>query len=118
MTKFSSKAVVTVDELSVSDDTATDTCTESDIYEILHTLSHTILHLADGGSIGIIGNLCREACLLLDEPAQRNNAPPWQVGSIHDFACIVVGHRSTHTDTLELACTAMLFGKFLYYRSD
>ena len=55
MAQFSGESVVTIQQLAIHHDTRSDAGTQCDDDEVLHAASYAIDHLADSGSIGIVG---------------------------------------------------------------
>ena len=103
MAQLTGKAIVAVHHLSVHHDTAAHTSAQGNHDEILHTASHTVGHLADGGSVSVVGNQARNAELLGHHLSQGDGGGPGQVGSLVNQARVVVAVRSTDADAVNLA---------------
>ena len=97
MSQLAGISVAPVNQLAVGDNPATDPCTECDHDKILHAPRRTVSHLSDGGSVGIIGYLHRNAELLFHQFGKRNNPLPGQICGILDRSFEIVGIRSTYT---------------------
>src|SRR5574344_247681 len=56
MAKLSCKTVGTIDNLSINNNSAANSCAQCNLYEVLHTLGGSIGHLSNCRSIGIVCN--------------------------------------------------------------
>ena len=118
MAQLTGKAVVTIQKLTVNNNTRANTCTQSDNNEILHSASHTVNHLADSSGIGIIGKSHRNVIqTLAEELSKRHYAivSPRQVGSKLDSTIVIVAVWSTDTHGLYLLDSAHLVYNNLKY---
>ena len=115
MTELASKAVATIDDLSVDDNTAAHTCAECNDDEVLHATCCAIGHLTHCCGVGVVGELHGNACCLVEHIGQRNDAlvSPRQVGSELDGAVVVVAVGSTDAHALHLVGSANLCQKGL-----
>ena len=116
MAELACKTVVAIDKLAVDDDTASDTCAESDHDKVLHTLGGAIVHLTESGSICVIGKGNRNAVHGLGkELCERNLAivAPGEVHSVLDGSGIVVCIRSSDTDSTNLTFNASILDDLL-----
>ena len=111
MSQFASKAVVSIKQLAIDNNTRTDTGAQSDDDKVLHASSHSVDHLTDGGSIGVVGQCYGDVVqLLAEQVGQWNNGvvSPRQVRSFLDSALVVVAvggadaHRFDFLDTTNL----------------
>ena len=101
MTQFASKAITSVNQLSVDDDTRADTCAESNHDEVLHSACHAVNHLAYSSRISVVcksyGNVAET---LGEHLCQWNYAivSPRKIGGELDSALIeiAVGRSYTH----------------------
>ena len=108
MAKFTSKTIVTVNQLTVDNDTATYTSTQCNHDEIFQTACCTVCHFTDSRRICIVCKCCRNTQTFFEHSSQRNNSLPWQVRSKFDCSTIIVTVRSTYSHTFNLFCTAKL----------
>ena len=99
MAQLTGKTIVTINHLSVNNNTATDTCAQCNHDKILHTTRSSIGHFTYTGRIGIISQSRRNAKTFFKHGSQRNNTFPRQVRSEFDCSAIIVSVRSTDTDT-------------------
>ena len=116
MTEFAGKSVMTIDNLTIDDNTAADTCAEGNHDEVLHTARSSVGHLTHCSSIGIICKSYRNTVhLLFQEVGNRNCSlvAPFEIDSILDFSGIVVSVRNTHSDTAHLTGNACIRNHFV-----
>ena len=102
MSQLTGETVVSIHKLTVNHDTASYTCAKGNHDEILKTTGCAIGHLADSGSIGIIGDSHGDTELLAHHLSQRQRSRP---RNIHEFlyhSCVVVGIGRTDTYTMYL----------------
>ena len=96
-----------IHHLSVDDDTAADTCAQSNHDEIFHTTCSAVGHFADGSRIGIVGQSRRNTQPLLKHGCQRNNALPRQVRSKFYRTAIIVAVGRADADALDFIRAAV-----------
>ena len=99
MSQFSGKTIVTINHLTVDNDTATYTCTQSDHDEIFHTTCSTISHFTDSCGVGVVRQCSRDTQTFLKHGCQRNYTFPGQVRGKFNSTAVVVTVGSTNTDT-------------------
>ena len=98
---------MTINHLTVDNDTATYTCTQSDHNKIFHTTGSAVSHFTDSSSISIIGQSSRNTQSFFKHSSQRKNSFPRQVRSKFNSSGIIVTIRSTDTDTSDLIYTTI-----------
>ena len=100
MAQLSSEAVAAIDHVSIDDNTRSDTRAERDHDEVLHAACYAILHLADGGSVGVVGEAHGDAKLFREHICQWNHtvmAPGHIGGKLYRAAIVVaVGRTDAH----------------------
>ena len=109
--ELAGEAVMSVDDLSVDDDTRTDTGAEGDHDEILHTAGGAVGHLAHSGGVGVVGEADREAAELLGERGGELHGflgRPCEVGCIGHLAGIIVAVGGADAHATDLAFLAGL----------
>ena len=102
MTHLAGEAIMSVDQLTAHDDTATDTCTESDLDEVLHTARCAISHFADGCCVGVVRQDDRDLQLLLEQPCEWDLVLPGEIGGKFDRPIEVIPVGSSDADTEDL----------------
>ena len=107
MTQFSGKTVVAINHLTVDNDTATYTCTQSNHDKIFHTTCSTISHFTDSCGVSVVSQCSRYTQALLEHSCQRYYTFPRQVGGKFDSTAVVVTIGSTDTDTFDFIYTAI-----------
>ena len=100
MAQFAGKTIAAVNHLAVDDDAAAHTGAQGYFNEILHPLGCAVSHLAQSGSVGVIGHHHRNAQRRLKEFGQRHTPLPGKVGRIEYFAGIEVGVGSADAHAL------------------
>ena len=111
MAQFAGKAVVTVEQLSVDDDTRADARSKGDDDEVLHATGHAVDHLAQGSGVGVVGQRHRDTAEPLAEHlSQRHHTvvSPRQVGGKLDGTVIIVAVGGADAHRLDLVDTAHL----------
>ena len=103
MAQLTSESVVAIHHLAIHHDAAAHTCTQGDHDKVLHTASHAVGHLADGGSVSVVGDQARDAEFLSHHVSQGNRGRPGQVRSLVDKARVVVAVGGADADALDLA---------------
>ena len=108
MTELTSKAIVSIHQLTVDDYARTNTCSECDDNEILHAACHSVNHFAQSSSVGIVRHGYRNAQSVAEHLRQWHDALPRQVWSILNGACVVVAVWSANTHRLDLVNASSL----------
>ena len=96
---------MSINDLTVDDDSASDTCTEGNHDKILHTPCSTIGHLTYGSGIRVIRKGYRKSVHSIREELGKLDclaAAPRKVNGILDSTCIIVSVRSSDTDSTDV----------------
>src|SRR5688500_16496434 len=96
MTKFSRKSIMTVYQFSVGNYSASNTGSKCYHDEVFHTLGGAIHHLADCGSVCIIGENDGQLEFFFEHLRKWNDAFPWEVRCVFNRAGIIVTIRGTY----------------------
>ena len=97
---------MTVKHLTIDHDTASDTCSEGDHDEILHTLGSAVSHFTDSSSVCVICKSNRKTAHSFRQKLcelDGLSAAPHKVDSILDRTLIIVAVRCTYSDTTDLS---------------
>ena len=105
---------MSVDELTVYNDTGTYACAEGDHDEIFETAGCAVCHFADSGGVGVVGNGHGYVEFLFKHCCQGYCAFPDEVGGVLDVAGIVVGVGSTYTDAVDFVY-GVVYGDEAHY---
>ena len=111
MTKFASKAITSINYLSVNHDTRANASTQSNNDKIFQTTCHAIGHLTNSSGISVVGKRNRYSTQPFREHiSQRHHAivSPNQVRSKLNRTIIVVAVRCTDTHSFDGSDTANL----------
>ena len=106
VTQLAGETVVTVDHVTVNDDTGTYAGAQRDHDEVLHTAGGAVSHFTHGGGVGVVGQGNGNAVhLLAEEFGKRNDlgATPYEVHGALDGAGVVVAVRGTYANAADAA---------------
>ena len=77
MSQFAGETVVSVDQFSVSNESATQTCTQGNHDKIFHTFGPSVYHFPYGCRICIVGQVNRKSGIIFfHHVAKRNDIMP------------------------------------------
>src|SRR5690554_3049468 len=102
MAKFTGKAVMTVHQLAVDHNSASDTSTERDHNEVFHTTGCSVSHLPDCRRIGVVGQCYGNTHPLFQHLSKRNNTLPAEVGRKLNATGEIVAVWRSGSDSLDL----------------
>ena len=112
MSQLTGKAVVTIHQLSVDDNTRAYTCAERQHDEVLHATGHTVNHLTHSSGIGVVGQSHGQIVETLAEHLSQGHhtvVSPCQVGSELYRTIIIVAVGGADAHGLDLVQTTHLF---------
>ena len=95
-------ACSTMHELTINHNATADARTKREHDKMPHTTGTTIDQLAIGSRVGIVGNRHRNIEMLMDESLQVGNALEIKVCGILDATRIIISHRRSNADAVNL----------------
>ena len=115
MSQFTSKAIMSVNKLSIDDNTWANTCAKCYHDEIVHVFCYTIHLFAQSSCIGIIGNGYRNVQFFTKHLCKRNLILlPRKVRGHLYVASIVVGIRGSYSQTNDFSDWNIVFGNKVF----
>jgi hypothetical protein len=101
MTAFPGKTVMSVNKVTIHDETAADSGTKREHYKILHPFTASIYQFSQGGCICVVGQFDNPDIrkLRFDHFCKMNNADKGKVGSKLDSPFVIITVWCTYANT-------------------
>ena len=115
MSELTSKAVMAVNKLSIDNDTRADTSSKRYHKKVFQAFSHTVGHLAKGGSICIVSQHHVDAEALAEHSSKRDRLSlcPCYVWRVLNHSSMIIAVRCSCTHTVNTAYTTNLLNYWL-----